>query len=88
MSGVTRVKWPVTVTVTRFAGEPPVAQDGAQTAVTSPVPTVTNEPLASLVAAHITRFVELHALPDENDVGWYDASTAPARAAFVTVICE
>jgi hypothetical protein len=87
MSGVRRAKWPLTVTVTRFAGTAPFAQDGEQVLATSPGAIVTNEPWPSLIAAHMTRLVVAwHGLADWNEVGSVAAVNAAARAAFVTVI--
>jgi hypothetical protein len=87
INGVRRAKWPLTVTVTRFAGTAPLAQDGEHASATSPGTIVTKDPWASFVAAHMTRFdVALHALADWNEVGSAAASNAAARAAFVTVI--
>lgn len=69
-SGVRRLKWPVTVTVTRFAGVDPVAHDGVHATVTSAGTIVTKELVDSLVTAHMILFdAALQADPDENDVG-------------------
>jgi hypothetical protein len=68
-SGVMRLNWPWTVTVTRLAGVAPFAHDGEQTLVTSAGVTVMNEFADSRVAAHITRFVAEQALPEENESG-------------------
>jgi hypothetical protein len=87
MSGVSRRKWPVTVTVAVWPE--PVVQVGVQVMATSLVETLTNEPLASLMTRHMTRLVVvLHAEFATKDVGLDDASTAPSRAALDTVICE
>jgi hypothetical protein len=92
ISGVTGVKWPVTrtVTVSPRAG---VAGQGEVEHVTSTSDgaTVTKLPLASFVVRHITRlaslFADVHAVPARKDVGFRVASSAPSRAASLTVIC-
>ena len=87
ISGVNRLKWPVTVRVARLPYA--LLHDGVQASETSAGAMVTNEFRDSFVAAHITRLVvALQALPLEYDVGLMDASITPSRAEFVTVICE
>jgi hypothetical protein len=87
-SGVSSLKWPVTVTLTRFAGSAPLEQSGEQLIATSAGTIVTKEPDDSLVAAQTTRLVGLQAAPLEYEVGFWAASIAPARAESTTVIWE
>ena len=85
--GVSRVKWPRTVTLTVFPM--PVEQDGLHATETSAFATWTNEPLASLRTRHMTRLVVVWQTEFAwNEVGLYAASYAPSRAAFVIVTCE
>jgi hypothetical protein len=87
MSGVISANLPSTRTVTLLpsAGE----QSGEQLRLTPAVLTVTNEPLASLTARHITRLVALsHGAPETNDPGLTEASIAPSRAALESVMFE
>jgi hypothetical protein len=67
--GVIRLKWPVTVTVTRLAGLAPFVHAVEHDIDTSAVVTVTNELVDSRVAAHITRFVSAHAVPADHESG-------------------
>ena len=69
-SGVIRLNWPATVTVTRLAGLAPFVHAVEQVMDTSAVVTVTKELVDSLVAAHITRFVSAQGDPDDHESGW------------------
>jgi hypothetical protein len=85
INGVMRLNVPSirTVTVLPMAA----AHDGAQVMLTSAAPTVTNESLDSLMARHMTRFVDLlQGAPATNEAGFTAASIAPSRAALDSVI--
>ena len=90
ISGVMRLKWPVTVTVTVLPR--PAAHDvGLQLRSTSTGSIVTKPPTASFTTRHITLFVSgSQSVPPWKASG-SSASTAavsaPSRAAFSTVIC-
>jgi hypothetical protein len=80
-SGVSSEKCPFTWTETVLPSAS-AHGDGVQVRLTSEGEIEKNEPVDSVMTAHITRFVAvLQAPPDTKDVGWAEASRAPARAA-------
>jgi hypothetical protein len=86
--GVRSVKCPTTLTVT-WLPSASAQGDGLQLSDTSEGETVRLEPVDSVMTAHITRFVEMsHACPATNEVGWFAASRAPARAALSMETCD
>ncbi len=79
--GVNSEKWPTTLTVIRLPSTS-AHGEGVHIIDTSAGATVREDPVDSVRTAHITRLVVvLQAAPGTNDVGWVDASRAPARAA-------
>ena len=67
----------------------PSAQVGQQVRVTSVGEMVTNEPVASPTARHMTRLVMLsQGWFASKLVGFWAASMAPSRAALAIAICD
>ena len=86
--GVSRLKWPRTLTVT-WLPSASAHGSGLQVRDTSAGAIVRKEPLDSVRTAHITRFVEAsQGWPATNEVGWFESSSAPARAALSMATCE
>jgi hypothetical protein len=80
-TGVMRPKCPTTVTLTEFPSASAHGV-GSQDRATSDGLTVRNDALDSIRTAHMTRLtITLHGWPGWNDVGFWAASNAPARAA-------
>src|SRR6476661_43892 len=86
--GVSSEKCPFTWTVTVLPSAS-AQGDGVQLRLTSDGEIEKNEPVDSVMTAHITRFVAvLQAPPATKEVGWAEASRAPARAALSMATCE